>query len=387
MGFGEHERVKHEGELERRILHGLASEWEAALWVLDPSHARLMRKPMFSLGDMKNRWGYWSNDRREIRISRDLVFHHSWDDVREVLLHEIAHQFADEVLSACDEKSHGPAFQKACELLRANPKASGQYSLLSERIKGETLSEKDRMMLRVKKLMALAESRNRHEAEAAMAKVHELVAKYNLELMARNKDRRFVTVFLGKPALRHPREDYSLASLLQDFYFVQGIWVSAYVLEKGKMGRVLEITGTAENIKLASYVYDFVRHFVDSQWSQYNRNRKLNRLRRTDFAVGIMEGFRSKLAGKTHRKEKHQPGHMLLNLNVEDPLLSEHMARKYPRTVKFRPKVSIEDRRVLSDGIEIGRKLVIFKGITARAKGKRLLIGNGLGPQKHRQGG
>jgi len=382
MGVEEYERLEPQGELERRILHGLASEWETALWVLDPSHARLMRKPMFSLGDMKNGWGYWSNNRREIRISRNLVFHYSWDDVREVLLHEMAHQFADEVLSACDEKSHGPAFQKACELLRANPKASGQYSPLSQRIKGETVNAKDRMMLRVKKLMALAESQNRHEAEAAMAKVHELVAKYNLELMERKKDRSFLSVFLGKPALRHPREDYYLGSLLQDFYFVQGMWVSAYVLEKGKMGRVLEITGTARNINLAGYVHDFVRHFVDSQWNQYNRDRRLNRLRRTDFAVGIMEGFRSKLAGKRIREQKQQPGRMLLN--IEDPLLSGHMAYRYPRTVRFRPRVSSEDRRVVNDGMEIGRKLVISKGITETAKGKRLLIGSGLGPQKRR---
>jgi len=33
-------------ELERRILHGLACEWEDALWVLDSSHEELIRKPL-----------------------------------------------------------------------------------------------------------------------------------------------------------------------------------------------------------------------------------------------------------------------------------------------------------------------------------------------------
>ena len=41
-----------EEQLDRRVLHGLACEWEEALWVLDSSHKELMRKPLFSLRDM-----------------------------------------------------------------------------------------------------------------------------------------------------------------------------------------------------------------------------------------------------------------------------------------------------------------------------------------------
>ena len=87
---------------------------------------------------------------------------------------------------------------------------------------------------------------------------------------------------------------------------MQGIWVSAYVRQRGKMGRVLEISGTIPNIKMASYVHDFVRHFIHSQWAAYNRDRRLNRHRQTDFAVGIIEGFRSKLEGQKKEKEKKE---------------------------------------------------------------------------------
>jgi len=91
-------------------------------------------------------------------------------------------------------------------------------------------------MVRVKKLMALAGSPDQHEAEAAMGKAHELIARYNLDLLAQEEERNFTSVFVGRPALRHPPEDYALAHLLQDFYFVRGIWVSAYVPARSRWG-------------------------------------------------------------------------------------------------------------------------------------------------------
>ncbi len=359
--------------LEHRILHGLSLEWETALWVLDESYRQRMRPPLFSLRDYAGTWGTWSRERREISLSRDLVLRHSWDAVVEVLLHETAHQLAEEVLGAGEESPHGPAFHRACHLLRANPRASGRYAPLDDRIARNPGGPEDRTVRRVRKLMALAESPNRHEAEVSMAKAHELIAKYNLLSIERDEGRDFASVFLGRPALRHPREDYALANLLQEFYFVQGIWVPAYVLEKGRMGRVLEISGTEQNIRLASYVYDFVRRFIEGRWRTYNEGRGLNRRRKTDYAAGVIEGFRSKLAlnekGKGAEKTKTL-------IRLRDPLLEKYVAHRYPRTVNEKRYLSGRDAGVVSDGKEAGKNLVIHKGITeSRGNRKRLLRG------------
>jgi hypothetical protein len=91
-----------------------------------------------------------------------------------------------------------------------------------------------------------------------MTKAHELIARHNIELNRHEDRRQFISIFIGSPALRHPREDYHLANLLQDYYFISGIWVSAYVIKKAKMGRVLEISGTMQNLKIAEYVHDFI---------------------------------------------------------------------------------------------------------------------------------
>ena len=124
-------------ELERRVLHGLSLEWEAALWGLPPTLRRRMAKPFFTLRDLASRLGYWHRGRAEIGLSRRLVLDYGWDSVREVLLHEMAHQMADQVLGAGTETPHGPKFQEACRLLRANPEASGHFRPLAERLRAQ----------------------------------------------------------------------------------------------------------------------------------------------------------------------------------------------------------------------------------------------------------
>ncbi len=359
-------------ELERRILHGLACEWENTIWCLETSHENNLSKPLFSLRDMKSRWGYWSGEKNEICLSRDLVLNHSWSAVREILLHEMAHQFAEQVLCAHDEPPHGPKFRSACRSLRANPEASGNYRPLDERIAKDSADPEDRILVRVKKLMALAQSRNQHEAEAAMTKAHELIAKYNVDLLSRDNNRHFVSIFVGRPALRHFREEYHLSGLLQEFYFVYGIWVPAYVIEKRRMGRVLEISGTAQNVRIASYIHDFIWQFIDSQWQDYNKKKGLNRYRKTDFAAGIIEGFRSKLKRQTEAEKVTGSKHGLIQ--IRDPLLQEHVKYKYPRTAGIRGRALRNDRHVLRDGIEVGKELIIHKGISKKGSGRKLLV-------------
>lgn len=368
-------QAEKQEEKERRILYGLSCEWDEALTVLNASQRKSIRPPLFSLRDMKKTWGTWDGRKREISLSRYLVLRHSWDSVREVLLHEMAHQFAEEVLGGDGESPHGPSFQRACFLLRANPKASGRYRPLDERISTDPSEPENRAIQKVKKLMALAESPNQHEAEIAMARAHELIEKFNLEQFSSEKPRRFTSIYLGSPALRHFREEYLLALLLQDFYFVRGIWVPAFAMKKGKMGRVLEISGSLQNVKIAAYVHDFVRNFIELKWTDYNKHKGLNRYRKSDFAAGILEGFRSKLENMGTEKNAPQNGKGAL-IKTGDPLLTHYFAYRYPRTSTIQSRTSSQDRKVMRDGHEEGKSLVIHKGVVSRGNRLRRLIGN-----------
>jgi hypothetical protein len=361
-------------EMERRLLHGLACEWETALWVLPPAYRERMRPPLFRIGNLQSRWGQWSGAKREICLSRRLLRDHSWDSVREILRHEMAHQLAQEVLGSGDEPAHGPVFQKACRVLRANPAASGDCRLLGQRVAGHRPdSELDRIRLKIRKLMALADSTNPHEAEAAMARAQYLMAKHQLSSLSRDGQRQFLTVFAGRPALRHPRHSYHLANLLTEFYFVQGIWVPAFVVEKNKIGRVFEISGTRTHVQMAGYVHDFISRYIDAQWRSYNQTRRLTAHRRTDFAVGVIEGFRNKLTSQLDAQRSLLDPQ--LPMHVNDPQLAAHMRHVYPHTRNISRKPSRQDAEVVADGVRIGRKMVLARGISRRGAGRVKRLG------------
>ena len=346
---------------ERRVLQGLAAEWEQAAWLLPENLRQTLKMPLFSLGDASRRLGSWDPGKRKITISSNVTSEGRWDDVREILLHEMAHQVAHEGLQARSETDHGPAFREACMLLRANPAASGTYRSLHDRLRrGEKLDANDRIVARIQKLMALSASSNTNEARAAMRKAYELIARYNVDLIDQGVRQEYVSVFLGTPRLRHFREAYHLAHLIQEFYFVQGIWIQAWVMEKGRMGRVLEISGSIKNVRIAEYVYGAVRHYIDTAWDDYRRDKRLNRYRKTDFAVGIIEGFRSTLeqAGVANEEET------LLPARIEDTALTQYVFDRYPHIRSFARQGPGHDARVLLDGTEKGKKLVIAKGIS-----------------------
>lgn len=348
--------------LEHRILRGLSCEWDVAVRMLDEPHGSRMRKPLFALGDFRNRLGQWSPEKREITLSRNFVLNHSWNDIREVLRHEMAHQFVTDISVGATEPAHGPRFQAACRVLTANPGATAAYTPLSCQISQASESGNDRLRLRIQKLMALAQSSNRHEAEAAMIKAHALTAKYEVAQMAHQTQRDYFSIFLGKPSLRHRGEDYALAHLLMDHYFVKGIWVSAYVLEKAKMGRVLEISGTARNLQMAAYVFDLIRRFIEIEWGRYNGDGKLNRSRKSDFATGILAGFRMKLEQKTADGKKSMEAKALVP--VSDIQLHRYVSLRYPRLETVRRRGRRFHPQVMSDGTEVGKNLVIRKGIS-----------------------
>ncbi len=345
---------------ERQVLRGLAAEWQAARWMLPDALQSTIRPPLFAIREMGRRLGSWNHDKREIALSRELVNCHRWDDVREVLLHEMAHQVAHEGLDAMLQTAHGPCFRQACGYLQANPAASGTYLPLHARLdRGDALNGHDRIVVKIHKLMALAESSNPNEAQSAMCKAHELIARHQVDLIGRAVEQTYTSIFLGQPRLRHFREAYHLAHLLQDYYFVQGVWTPAWVLAHGKMGRVLEISGTPQNVMTAEYVYEAVCRYIDTSWQDYRQGKRLNRYRKTDFAIGIVQGFCSTL----QRASTAGDGSNRLPVSVTDRALNRYVARRYPHLSTFSRSGPRHDARIMADGSATGKRLVIAKGI------------------------
>jgi hypothetical protein len=356
-------------ELERLIVHGLGCEWEEACAALAPSVRRQLRRPLFALIDLERRWGSWSRDRQEITLSRTLARDHGWGDVRDVLLHEMAHQVADQALNGLNEPPHGPAFRTACGMLGADPRASGSFPTLRQRLELAAGEDGDRQLRVIRKLLRLAGSPNRHEAEAAMLKAHELMARQTRNAIAANTPRQYMSVFVGEPALRHARSRYHLAALLRDFYFVMPVWVPAYVVPKGRMGRVLEISGTPKNVQTAGRVAGLIDGVARREWRPAGIGRGA---RFDDFVLGILDAFRTRLEAAaavpvagTERARALQ--------KVADPGLRAYGKKRYGRLVHRGSAPSRLDARALEAGRRLGRVIVLSEdGVERIASTARL---------------
>lgn len=357
-------------EWERRFLAGLAEEWEVARWDLPRESAQALRPPVFAVSDSESQWGCWHGaPRRELRISWRLLWNHPWYAVVDVLRHEMAHQVAEEILHGVGEPPHGATFRQACRWLAVVPRTRTDYPTLDQVVAGEgELAEGDRIVVRVRKLLALAESPNRHEAESALGKAQELMARHNLDLLERGGRSDFVTIRLGEVKKRHSRDEHWLASLLGEFYLVRPVWVPGYDPESDRRGTVLEISGTVLNVRLAHYVFDYLREFCRREWILLSHRRRLGQNARRDFTLGILGGFAEGL----RRGVEGEAAAVRALVQRADPELVSYCAARYPRLVNRRRDPARCQADLLDKGRQVGRGLAIPPGIEAPS-GPKLL--------------
>jgi hypothetical protein len=359
--------------LERRILHGLAAEWEQGRMELLPRHRTGFLQPRFRLQEGNTPLGSWRHERNEISLSRPFVLSHGWDSIRDLLRHEMGHQLAVQSFGGANESPHGQAFHQACRLLGANPGSRGRYVPLRERLEEKTLHDHDRVMLKVEKLQALAASANRHEAELAMLRARELAERAHNESLGR-RDRKFVSVFLGRTALRHRREEHFLASLVSDHYLVYGIWAPAFVLERDRMGNVFEISGAPAQVKMAEYVHDFISRHILAEWDIFRRGLSHGVRRRTDFACGLIDGFRRTLVRPAEGGKAGLQSGALQVVESLDPQLRQYLRYRYPRRRTIQRRNLTHHGGTWNAGRKAGKKLVIHRPLEepSRKRGRAL---------------
>ncbi|MBI4701668.1 MAG: DUF2786 domain-containing protein [Deltaproteobacteria bacterium] len=315
-----------------------------------------LRPPVLRLGDGEGLLGRWDRSVRSIELCRRVVIESSWTAVVEVLRHEMAHQYAHEVLGAIDETAHGPAFRTVCERLGIDPAAGGMPAAASEPDPARA-----RVLKRVAGLLALAESPNRHEAETAASVAQRLMLKHNIELCRTASVQRYGFRQLGEPKGRVQESEHLLAAVLAEHFFVEAIWVPGYRPCDAKRGSVLEISGTPENLEMASYAHAFLSHTAERLWREHRRAQGLRSNRdRRGFLAGVMEGFRDRLAAEKRRSQEQ--GLVWLG----DAELRRFHRRRHPhiRHVQLWGHGSSDAR---THGRAAGRRIVLHPGVGAAA--------------------
>ncbi len=346
--------------LEAKLLGRIVAEWDS----INATHFReVLRRPVFRLSDTRAQLGQWSPGVRSLSLSRPLVTEHPWAVVIEVLKHEVAHQFVDEVMRV-DEPPHGPTFQRVCAQLGIGGHARAE--LPPAPVVAD--APENRVVHRIRKLLALAESPNQHEAEAAATAARKLMLRFNIDVGMDDPQAassRYGFRHLGRPSGRILEHDRRLALILTTYFFVDGLWVPVYRPLEGKRGSVLEICGLEPNLAMAEHVHAFLSETALRLWADYRKTATATSNRdRQAFLAGVMSGFEAKLSVQN---EQFQEQGLVW---VPGPELGAYFKRRYPRTQTVR-RGGATRNAAYAQGEEAGGGIVLSKPVESRGTTSR----------------
>lgn len=327
------------------------------------SFACQLQKPLFQIDESKSRLGFWDSQTRTIGISGRLLLSHSEAEILDVLKHEMAHQYADEVLGAAQnpgETPHGSAFRHAAARLGIQHHA--RYA---------AKEQANPQLRRIQKLLALTQSENPHEAQAAMMKAQELMARFETDLGSGFQD--FFYQFLGKSIPRKSLQHQLISTILVRYFHVAAIWIPSSTLLNPKTVWLLEISGTASQLEVADYVHAFLHRELKELWRKHQGKNPLAKGQRfkRDFQVGVLKGLIEKLA--TQQTESSTVGGSLIHLKKER--LNQFLQERHPDMVSGR-KMTYRRSDAFHAGLEKGKQLEINKGLkSSKSDNHRLTSG------------
>ncbi len=334
------------------------------------NHALLggaLKYPAFGLSDGGSKLGRWRSESRTIELSRAFIMERAWAEVREVLAHEMAHQYVSEVLGVTDETAHGPAFRRTCERMGILARAGGVLQGLPE-ADGEP-----RVLRRIRKLLALAQSPNEHEARLAAARAQRLMLEHNLAEADTGRAQPYHTRQLGPVKRRFHAHEKMLGGLLAEHFFVVCIWMNGFDAKRGMSGRYLEVSGTPENLELAAYVHDFLLDTGKRLWKAHKREHGIRGDReRLRFLSGVIYGFGQQL--RSQQRLNQEEGLIWLG----DPGLKDYVGTIHPRLRRSRgPRIRATE--AWRDGKAAGQRIVLHKPVAGDPSKRRRRITKGEG--------
>ncbi len=340
-------------------LRALRKEWLKVNWSV---FGQAMQPPALELSSGERTLGRYSAQHGSLALSERLVFEQPWHVVVEVLKHEMAHQYVHQVLRITDESAHGHAFSDVCRRFSIDATASGLPPSPSDD------DDEARLRARIAHLLALADSPNQHEAEAAMRAARRLMLKHNVESRGRRRD--YVWKTLGEPTGRVQAPERFIAAILTKHFFVEVIWVPVYDALEQRSKTVLEVSGTASNVALAEYVHAFLRETAERLWRAHKQRTglRLDRDRR-GYLAGVMLGFDEKLSAEA--AECKAAGLVW----VADADLDAYFRGRHPRTTSTRfGGGRVTEAHV--HGREAGRDIVLHRPVASGpSRGGPALLG------------
>jgi hypothetical protein len=310
--------------------------------------------------------GTWNHETRTIAISRPLISSAPWEVVCQVLRHEMAHQIADELLGG--DEGHGSRFLAACQMIwvepwARNPKVEMGEDFTEDRLKSLDWAkftsptqdaEMEKLKERLKKLLALSESSNPHEASIALSKAMKLQQERLISPTDWNQE--FETRIIRPKKKRLERHYAKIGAILSNHYQVRIIYCKEFDASTLESFQTMEILGPSQSVELAEHVYFFLLQTLETQF-RVEQKKSLSALNRKSYFDGILAGVSEQLS--TQAKGMTIPPSAKALAIQSDTLLREYYAKRHPRVTNRSISGSTRDGGSYEKGKQKGRDLHI----------------------------
>lgn len=272
--------------------------------------------------------------------------------VLDILRHELAHylcflKYADAITP------HGVRFKEMCESYGWDQCVAKASLQLDHTQFKQPHDSNTKIIKRIQSLLKLAQSENPHEAQLATLKANQLIIKHSLEHFTEETWSLYAQTVLS--AKRKNAKISAVYDILKHF-----IVSPIFIYGKGEVR--LEVSGSKDNVELASYVASFLDQELERLWIAQTELKGAKA--KNAFFLGIAKGYDEKVNQKLNEVENKA----LIKLNHQ---LQLNVKKAY-RNLSYTSSSQSRDEEAYGVGKEQGLNLTINKGIKNKTKNKWL---------------
>jgi len=377
------------GNMENQ-LSDIETRWAAQLSqehkVLSWRYGVDLTTPTIDISAGESRLGWWDAQTKTISLSSHLIKTEVWDIVLEVLKHEMAHQYVSTFYDNAD--IHGQYFKLACKKLGVHKAFVGggkDYNQQLQKFKGNLPADAQKMLRKVEKLMALGQSNNEAEAQAASRKANYLLNKYNLQrINTGDADPNIKHLTICHKKKRIESIQKALLSVLRDYYYVNCLTSSTYHAEDDAVYKSMVLIGREEALIVAEYVYHFLLDTGQALWKDFRKKHSAKRSQKVSFGMGFTAGIRDNHELMFDEEIKIN-GDLSMPVKVTKALMAQNHeanrkeeSRLFPKLKSGRYGKHQASSGAFKEGFKNGKNTHINKGVTSRGTViAGLLVGSG----------
>lgn len=239
----------------------------------------------------------------------------------------------------------------------------------------------DRIVEKIQKLLSLANSSNEHEAMLASERAQALLVKHNLALQdVKDAKLDYREHVVSRAGHRISGYQKMVCSLMADYFFVRPIVKSTakaahsvstiygQQYSRRTFSREILFLGTAENVKIAGYVYSFLCDAYPKLWQRYREDTGALDRSRSSYYQGLTLGI-SKALKDARWRVQEETGLVL----VGDKKLDEFVESRCSGNYKQDQQREI-DEEALREGYRKGKDLKLRKGVESTSEASGLAI-------------